>query len=356
MNPPPPLVSVIVPTYNRAYCLEETLRTALAQTHRAVELVVVDDGSTDGTRELVERLRAEDGRIRYHHQANRGVAAARNVAMELATGEYLAFLDSDDRWHPWKLELQVRALRHLAEAGMVWTDMTAVDPDDRVVAERYLREMYDAYRWFPGDTLFTDILEAAEWLGPDAAGLPAARLLSGDIYSAMITGNLVHTSTVLLRRDWAGRAGGFPEQNRTGEDYDFHLRTCRLGPVAYLDVASTLYRRGLPDRLTRPELEGKLALAFLTTLETALARDADRITLPPATIRAVRAEANGWTGTVYFDEGRFAEAARYLAASLRQDLAQPRLWLKWLLCQPPPWLTRAAVTTWRRLHGHGSHA
>jgi glycosyltransferase involved in cell wall biosynthesis len=352
----PPLVSVVVPTYNRAYCLEATLRSALAQTHRAVEIVVVDDGSTDGTRALVARLQAGDARVRYHHQQNRGVAAARNAALGLATGEYVAFLDSDDRWHPWKLELQVRALRHLGDAGMVWTDMTAVDPDGNVVVERYLREMYDAYRWFPGDTLFTRKLEPSEWLGADAGGLPAARLLSGDIYSPMIMGNLVHTSTVLLRRDWAQRVGGFPEDRRTGEDYDFHLRTCRLGPVAFLDVPSTLYQRGMPDRLTRPDLRIKLARAFLETLERALAEDADRITLPPAMIRAARAEANAWIGTVLFDEGNFAEARPYLAESLRQGGGERGLRLKWLVCRPPPWVARTAMNVWRRVRGRASPA
>lgn len=356
MTTRPPLVSVIVPTYDRAYCLERTLRSALAQTHAALEVCVVDDGSTDGTRELVARLSEEDGRIRYAHQPNRGVAAARNAAIRMATGEYVAFLDSDDLWHPWKLELQVRAMRRLPEVGMVWTDMSAIDGDGRVIAERYLRTMYSAYQWFPGDTLFSRRLEPSEWLGADAAGLPRARLLAGEVYSQMIMGNLVHTSTVLLRREWAEQVGGFPEQNRTGEDYDYHLRTCRLGAVAYLDVPSTLYRRGLADRLTRPELRLQLARNFLTTLEAALARDADRIRLPEGMLRAVRADANRWVGLIHFEQGRFADAAPYLGASLRQDRRQPRLWLKWMLCQPPPWVARTAMSVWRRLGGRGATA
>jgi glycosyltransferase involved in cell wall biosynthesis len=355
MDSTPSLVSVIIPTYNRAYCIEKTIRSALDQTHQLVEICVADDGSSDGTRTLLEKLQAEDGRVKYRYQANQGVGAARNTALSMATGEFVAFLDSDDLWHPWKLELQVRALRHQPELGMVWTDMAAIDPEGKVVAERYLRRMYTAYQWFPGDTLFTRRLEAADWLA-DAKGMPPAPLLSGDIYSAMVMGNLVHTSTVMLRRAWAQQLGGFPVDRPIGEDYDYHLRTCRLGPVGYLDVASTLYQRGRADRLTRPELRLTLARTFLANVENALTHDADRITLSKEMIRAVRADANRWVGLVHFDQGEFAAAAPYLAESLRQDARQPKLWGKWLLCQPPPWVARSAMSAWRRVTGRGSQA
>src|SRR5690349_14194018 len=106
-----PLVSIIVPTFNRAYCLGRTVRSALAQTHAGIEVIVVDDGSTDGTRELVRELMAADGRVRYAFQSNRGVSAARNRGLKLAAGAFVAFLDSDDVWKPWKLELQLACMR-----------------------------------------------------------------------------------------------------------------------------------------------------------------------------------------------------------------------------------------------------
>jgi GT2 family glycosyltransferase len=351
-SPPPaaPLVSVVVPTFDRAYCLEATLRSALAQSHAALELVVVDDGSTDGTEALVRALQEADRRVRYHRQDNRGVAAARNAGLRLAGGEYVAFLDSDDLWRPWKLELQLLALRRVPEAGMVWTDMEAIDPDGRVLFERYLRRMYSAYRLYPPERLFARHLEPEQWL-PPGSGLPPAHLHAGDVYSAMIMGNLVHTSTVLLRRDWALRAGGFPEENRSGEDYDFHLRTCELGPVAFIDLPTTSYRRGLADRLTRPELEFELARNALRTLEGALARDAGRIATPRRMIRAARAEANRWVGGIHFGAGRFREATPYLAASLRQVPGQPMVLAQWLVSRLPPAVARRVVSLRRRIVG-----
>src|SRR5687768_1729437 len=126
------LVSVVIPTYNRAYCVRRAIDSALAQTYPHLEVIVVDDGSTDGTAELMRTAYGHDGRVRYHRQANGGVSAARNRGIALARGEYVALLDSDDRWKPWKLQAQVACLEHAPDVGMVWTDMEAVDPDGKV--------------------------------------------------------------------------------------------------------------------------------------------------------------------------------------------------------------------------------
>src|SRR5436190_15605234 len=139
------LVSIIVPTYNRAYCIEKTLDSALAQTHGDLEIVVVDDGSTDDTEALMARRYGAEPRVRYIRQANTGVTGARNHGLREARGDYIAFLDSDDLWLPWKLEAQLACLAAVPEAGMVWTDMDAMNTDGAVVAPRYLTTMYNAY-------------------------------------------------------------------------------------------------------------------------------------------------------------------------------------------------------------------
>src|SRR6185436_10196720 len=106
-----PLVSVVVPTYNRAYCLARTIDSALGQTHPSVEVIVVDDGSVDETAEMVAARYGSDARVRLIRQANAGVSAARNTGLRVARGDYVALLDSDDVWEPWKLELQVACMR-----------------------------------------------------------------------------------------------------------------------------------------------------------------------------------------------------------------------------------------------------
>ena len=245
------LVSVVVPTFNRAYCLPRTVGSALAQTYRELEVIVVDDGSTDETHEQVRRLAARDSRVRYFYQENRGVSAARNRGMGEARGRYVAFLDSDDFWKPWKLQVQVSCMRHRPDVSMVWTDMEAVNAEGHVFSDRYLRKMYQAYRWFKNEDLF-----AAEYplrdLLPDCGGVPdGGKFRVGDVFSQMVMGSLVHTSTVVLRRNVLERVKGFNEEWRSGEDYDFHLRTCREGLVGFIDLPSIQYQRGMPDRLTR---------------------------------------------------------------------------------------------------------
>src|SRR5436305_1747451 len=119
------IVSVIVPTFNRAYCIRRTIDSVLNQTYPNWELVIVDDGSTDNTAQLIATDYAHDTRIKYFHQQNQGVTAARNKGISLAQGDYVAFLDSDDTWKPWKLQLQLACMQHCPNIGMIWTDMEA---------------------------------------------------------------------------------------------------------------------------------------------------------------------------------------------------------------------------------------
>ena len=130
-----------------------------------------------------------------------GVGAARNTAIRAAKGEFIAFLDSDDIWKPWKIELQLACMEKLSHIGMVWSDMEAVGPDGAVASPRYLRQMYAAYRRFPLEKLFTERHD----LPPISTSLdPRGALYAGDIFSPMVTGNLVHTSTVVLLGSRAG--------------------------------------------------------------------------------------------------------------------------------------------------------
>jgi glycosyltransferase involved in cell wall biosynthesis len=109
------LVSVVIPTYNRAYCIEHTIDSVLAQTHQALDIIVIDDGSTDNAAERVAHRYGAEPRVLYLWQSNQGVSAARNRGFAVARGDYIALLDSDDVWKPWKLDLQLCCLRALPE-------------------------------------------------------------------------------------------------------------------------------------------------------------------------------------------------------------------------------------------------
>src|SRR5262249_48385780 len=154
--------------------------------------------------------------------------------------------------------------------------MLALDPQGNVVSGAYLRTMYHAYRWFtPADLFDRSCLLPDDTL---PAGLAGARLHVGDIFSQMVMGNLVHTSTVLLSRERFANVRGFNEALKvSGEDYDFHLRTCREGLVGFVDVASILYQTGMPDRLTAKAYTLYASQNCLTTVLDVLRQDRDRI-------------------------------------------------------------------------------
>src|ERR1035438_6021495 len=124
----PDLVSVIIPSYNRAYCVAHAIDSALAQTHGNVEAMVIDDGSKDHTRDFIQQTYGHEPRVKYLYQENQGVAAARNTGLRQAQGDFIAFLDSDDLWKPWKVEMQLACLRAFPQAGMIWSEMEAIDP------------------------------------------------------------------------------------------------------------------------------------------------------------------------------------------------------------------------------------
>jgi glycosyltransferase involved in cell wall biosynthesis len=347
------LVSVVVPTYNRGDCIERTIDSALGQTHQNLEILVVDDGSADDTRQRIELRYGADGRVRYFYQENRGVSAARNTGLQKVRGDFVALLDSDDVWMPWKLELQLACLDLMPDAGMIWTDMEAVGPGGETRNPRYLRTMYSAYQWFTFEQLFSRSCP----LPPISARLPeherGARVYAGDIFSQMIMGNLVHTSTVLIRRERLQQVHGFNEDLRhSGEDYDFHLRTCRAGPVAFVDVVSIKYLKGRADQLTQSDYTIHRARNFLRTITPILAQDRDRIHLPPHMIAFVLADAHSWIGEAALEIGENAEARKHLLQSLRYHPWQPRMTGLLMAALFPPQYSRRLRAAYRQAKKH----
>ena len=123
-----PLVSVIVPAYNAEMYIAQTLHSVLSQTYKNIEVIVVDDGSRDGTAQIVEAIMRRDNRVTLLHQSNSGVAAARNLAIEKSRGEYIAPIDADDIWFPQKIEKQVRCMLHEGSStGIVYAWSVHID-------------------------------------------------------------------------------------------------------------------------------------------------------------------------------------------------------------------------------------
>jgi len=207
------MVSVVIPTFNRRTLVREAVASACAQRHVACEILIVDDGSSDGT---VAALREEFGaRIRVLDTANRGVAAARNLGVAASSGELIAFLDSDDLWLPDKLAAQVAFFISHTQAEICQTEEI--------------------------------------WMRNGVRVNPCAhhRKPSGDIFELSLRLCLISPSAVLLRRGLFERVGGFDETLPACEDYDLWLRILRDTPVWLIDRPLVIKRGGHADQLSR---------------------------------------------------------------------------------------------------------
>ena len=201
-----PLVSVIVPTHNREALVREAIESALSQTHREIEVIVVDDGSTDQTADSIAAI--SDSRIRLFTQSQSGPAAARNAGIEKARGEFVAFLDSDDLWESGKIAAQLAVFEKCPDAVLVFSDARLGDT---------------------GRTAFT-MRE-----GRDASA-------GGDWFTRLLLDNIIITSTVLAKKEAVVAAGGFDTVFEPAEDYRLWLSMTRLGPFEIMHDILAIYR------------------------------------------------------------------------------------------------------------------
>lgn len=315
-----PLASILLPTYNRAYCLPSVIDSVLGQGYRTFELLIVDDGSNDGTADLIARQYGGDSLVRYHRRVNGGVSAARNTAIELAKGEVLVFCDSDDVWLEHKLLLQMAVFAKFPDVNLVWSDVSAVDPEGKVLHERYTRVCYPAWQERPIDQLFDRSEEIGAVCPPLARVFPGRRIYAGDIFSTMLIGTLINMPAVAVRRALLPRIGNFDESMVAGEDYDFNLRASSAGRVAFIDAPTVLYRVGAPDQLTRPSLHFHQARNWFRTATPFLESGRIPPGLSSARLRAALAGKYYWLGRTELLSGdrRAARAALWQSIRLGQ--------------------------------------
>lgn len=193
-------VSVIIPTYNRAYVIARAVQSVLEQTYANFELLIVDDGSTDDTKQIIEYV--DDDRIRYIClEKNSGASHARNVGIQMAECEYIAFLDSDDEWMPEKLERQMQIIRQAPETvGLVYCRMSGVNRK--------------------GEVSFCPDLDIAK------------ERLEGNLFSVLMKENMIGTPTVLVRKKCLEQSGGFDESLTCIEDWELFLRIAQEWEIA----------------------------------------------------------------------------------------------------------------------------
>ncbi|OGL46001.1 MAG: hypothetical protein A2W05_01200 [Candidatus Schekmanbacteria bacterium RBG_16_38_10] len=201
------LVSIIIPTFNCRKYIRHAIESALAQTYKNIEIIVVDDGSTDNTREEIEDLISEKG-ISYIYQANKGLPGARNTGIKHSSGEYLVFLDSDDVILPEKITTQVSFIKEHPDVCLV----------------------YSRYQYFKNDN-------------PDDVVSHPYALLRGHLYKELIRANFFIVHSVLVKKECVEKVGGFDESFMAFEDWDLWIRMAESGcQFDYIDEILCLCR------------------------------------------------------------------------------------------------------------------
>ncbi|HPF35780.1 MAG TPA: glycosyltransferase family 2 protein, partial [Candidatus Krumholzibacteria bacterium] len=226
-------LSVVIPAWNAAATLPQTLDTVLGQGAPGVEVLVVDDGSTDATPQVLAELAARHGdALRWRRIDNSGgPARPRNVGLEMARGELVALFDSDDLMEPGKLGAQLAVFDAHPHATLCFTDFMVIDEAGAVLQPSMLADY----------TSFREHLQPAAG-NPDAP--PVAIFQGADLHRALIHANFVGTSSVTARRDALLAAGGFDATLGNGDDLDMWLKLARDGAVfAFLDVIGHRYRK-----------------------------------------------------------------------------------------------------------------
>ena len=299
-----PRVSVIVTTYNQRPFLDDALASVAAQTFDDYEVVLLDDGSTDGTEDDF----GDRSDLRYVRQENRGVAAARNHGLRLTTGEYVAFLDGDDVWLPEKLTKQVAYLDEHEEVAAVTVDLSL---------------------WFPTE-------DREEPYRPEQP----AELLG---FEDLIWNNTIRTpTTVMFRRSSLATVDGFDEAVRFADDYDLYLRLTEGWPIGRLR-----------QTLARHRIEANTTYRYPAPMQAEVIRVVERAYARLSDGEALNRRARRRLGQLYhelaYERLRAGEVGARQASSvaIRMQPLRPKSYFYWLAGLAP------GLYRWARLRKHG---
>jgi len=205
-----PKVSVIIPVYNAEKFISETIESVVAQTYPDWEIIAVDDGSTDKTPEILkEYAKKLPKKVRVIAQKNSGVSIARNNAIAVAKGEYIAFLDHDDLWMPEKLEKQVKLLDSNKALGLVYSDSHQIDGEGNL----------------KGDTIFHSV-----------------KPFRGNVFNELLCINFIPCLTAMVRKEVLDKVGPFNPRYKVAEEYDLFLKIAERWPVDFIEQPLAKYR------------------------------------------------------------------------------------------------------------------
>jgi glycosyltransferase involved in cell wall biosynthesis len=296
-------ISVVVPAYNASSWIKETLDSILAQTFQDFEVIVVDDGSTDDTADLIESY---GGVVRCVRKTNGGASSARNVGIRCSRGSWIAFVDADDLWLPFKLDLQVRMIDKNPDLVWQYSDAYIFESDSRCI-RCLASENHKPYK--------------------------------GDILRQLLMYCFIPSPTPLVRRDVFDQVGFFSESpvTRIGEDWDLWLRIAAMYNVGYVDQPTAGIRQHKTSMIGSVDL-GYYLNSKITVVEEALQREPKRLKdLRKTAVANVLAS----TGEYMLARGARREARRVFREALMENSSSMRSIFLLLLSFLPAWMIAA---------------
>lgn len=279
-----PNVSVIIPTYNRSFIIRQSVDSVLQQTYKDYELIVVDDGSTDNTCEI---LKPYGDKIHYEFKENGGISSARNRGLEIAQGEYIAFLDSDDFWRPEKLQRQIECFNSHPEYGLVATRCLTNTVD------RNFNTISIDKRRRPGK--------------------------SGWIYKDLFYRNFIRTSSVVIKHECFHKVGAFDESLPRCEEIDMCLRISKNYQVGFINDILTVYTRR-PVEIRQDSIKGRKN--WIRVLE----KNYDPDLIPKALYKKRMARIYAHMAENLLKNGKIEEGVKVLHQTLSIDPFNFRAW------------------------------
>lgn len=279
-----PLISIVTPTYNRANFLPEAIESVLSQDYENYELLIIDDGSTDNSKDVIEKY-MDSKKIRYLYQSNSGQSVARNRGIEEANGDFICFLDSDNRWLPGKLSASVEAFERNPEADIVYGDVVLINEQGHEFSRKNMKRY------------------------------------SGKITTHLLKDNCVSMNTTMSKTNSIRAVGGFSGQVKVADDYDLWLRLSAEYTYKYIPKLMADYRvmtnQISSDKKRRFSSNEEIIRRFLVANPNLLSVSEQRDALNFFYTRAAR----HFSGTK-----NFKLANKYFWKALSTKVFAPRTW------------------------------
>lgn len=300
-----PLVSAVIPVYNSEEYLRQAIESVLAQRYRPIQIIAVDDGSTDASLSILQSF---GDQIQIHQQRNSGSAVARNKGISESRGEFIAFLDADDAWHPDKTSMQVAHLQAHPDIGIVYAGLLKTFHARSEEIDRFLHQPVN------------------KELEIDPVG-------SGWLYTDLIKQSGPHTSSVMIRRSLVRKIGEFDDRYRKGQDYDYWIRVSRETEFHKLKQDLSVYRVHKEGITGKPSRHNYGAIVIESALEKWGPTGPDGSRLSQRDIRKRLYELWFQFGYLHEKKGDIRIATRAFLRSFQYQPWRVRALAKYIICK-----------------------